>query len=762
MSRELGTLVIVILKAQHLIDNHTFYKQDPYCKLSLSGATKQTPVDPKGGQHPVWDAEIRFPIAKDSSKNNRTLTISVFSEEKKEDELLGEGTVDITDTLKSGEFDGAPTFSLPSCHDLNIMIDWVPLSLKGTQRGDVYLEMTFFAAGPAPLTRRPSKFTSPSERLARPQQPVAQRPQQVAYQPQPSLLSPGGQGSRINSHEGARQGRQKMQQVPLPGAWPGRSAQQQQQPQPTAPSLSNRRSSKSEDGPLPPLPQDTEPRGEFVPSILRPGGPSRPVMHAMQDTRVNSPDTHAQERYQAGTPPLANGSAGHHHIPPSDTDPNTYPTHPHAIHQNTVPFHSALAPQANIHSPPPQAQPHARPASSYSTQGTLEHIGVSSGGYASTQPSPQAQPQFTHAQYNSQSQLPTQQWHQVQHGPRQQAPSPVGHVGHTASLHPPDTHPAQPYAATPGPTLPSQPYVVASSPSPPSHPYAQPQTVSQPTLSQISTQQGPPPVSHAQPYAAVQSPVLSARPYVASPSPGPSALLAQLYVNASSPIPPPQPYAVSPVPSAQPYASPTNLVQQTQPYVPPASSNVSPRVQSPPQQATPSPPIQSYISPPNPTFTLPTSPPPMPSYGPSYAPTHGPSFPAPSFPVPQAMPDYFETPPTSPFPHHDDSDLPDPYLLRRYQTPLPLPPGAFRPQGPDRNARAKPRPSPPAAVATAPAPAPVVNNTWWDRGGGESERAAREFQRLEEANARARREQEERDAELARTLDLQLNADDGP
>lgn len=110
MSKEnnLGTLVVVVLKAQHLIDNHTFYKQDPYAKLSLSGATKQTPPDPKGGQHPVWDAELRFPISKDASKNNRTLTISVFSEEKKEDSLLGEGSVDITDTLKTGEFDGVP------------------------------------------------------------------------------------------------------------------------------------------------------------------------------------------------------------------------------------------------------------------------------------------------------------------------------------------------------------------------------------------------------------------------------------------------------------------------------------------------------------------------------------------------------------------------------------------------------------------------------------------------------------------------------
>jgi hypothetical protein len=35
-------------------------------------------------------------------------------------------------------------------------------------RGDVYLELTFFASGPALLNRRPSKFTNPAERLARP------------------------------------------------------------------------------------------------------------------------------------------------------------------------------------------------------------------------------------------------------------------------------------------------------------------------------------------------------------------------------------------------------------------------------------------------------------------------------------------------------------------------------------------------------------------------------------------------------------------
>jgi hypothetical protein len=43
----------------------------------------------------------------------------------------------------------------------------------------------------------------------------------------------------------------------------------------------------------------------------------------------------------------------------------------------------------------------------------------------------------------------------------------------------------------------------------------------------------------------------------------------------------------------------------------------------------------------------------------------------------------------------------------------------------------------------------------------EDERAAREWQRWEEEDARVRREQEERDAELARTLDLELNIGGG-
>ncbi|KDQ57370.1 hypothetical protein JAAARDRAFT_131497, partial [Jaapia argillacea MUCL 33604] len=136
MSKEpIGTLVVVVLKARNLRDKH-FYKQDVYATISLEGTTKRTEVDVKGGQHPEWDQELRLQIFKNTGEKSRTLHVECFSaEERKDDNLLGSGNVDITETLQTGEFD-----------------DWVPLEEPGGGvRGDLYLEMTYYATGPPPV-----------------------------------------------------------------------------------------------------------------------------------------------------------------------------------------------------------------------------------------------------------------------------------------------------------------------------------------------------------------------------------------------------------------------------------------------------------------------------------------------------------------------------------------------------------------------------------------------------------------------------------
>lgn len=121
MSQELGTLVVVVLKARNLNDKHSFYKQDAFAQISLgSGPKKRTAVDVKGGQHPVWDEEIRISVPKDSSEKNRTLEASCWAKEHKADDLLGQGKVDITETLKTGEFDGTCFHNIT--HTKNILI----------------------------------------------------------------------------------------------------------------------------------------------------------------------------------------------------------------------------------------------------------------------------------------------------------------------------------------------------------------------------------------------------------------------------------------------------------------------------------------------------------------------------------------------------------------------------------------------------------------------------------------------------------------
>jgi Ca2+-dependent lipid-binding protein len=106
MGKELGTLVVVVLKAKNLHDRHSFYKQDPFAQIALNGTTHKTEPDVKGGQHPEWDAEFRFPIHEEQDEKHRTMEIICSRKEPRRDEEIGKGKLDVSKTLKTGEFDG--------------------------------------------------------------------------------------------------------------------------------------------------------------------------------------------------------------------------------------------------------------------------------------------------------------------------------------------------------------------------------------------------------------------------------------------------------------------------------------------------------------------------------------------------------------------------------------------------------------------------------------------------------------------------------
>jgi len=65
-------------------------------------------VDIRAGQTPVWDMEVRYPIMKSTKSKHRKLEVACYSDEPRPlpDQLLGKAVVDLSDTLKSGEFDG--------------------------------------------------------------------------------------------------------------------------------------------------------------------------------------------------------------------------------------------------------------------------------------------------------------------------------------------------------------------------------------------------------------------------------------------------------------------------------------------------------------------------------------------------------------------------------------------------------------------------------------------------------------------------------
>ncbi|KAJ6577418.1 C2 domain-containing protein [Mycena capillaripes] len=229
--QELGTLVVVVLKAKNLNDKY-FWKQDVFAQIGLNGETKRTKVDVKGGQHPMWDEEIRIPVMKGSGDKFRKLEVSCWAKEPKKEENIGLGFVDLTETLTTGEFD-----------------DWVPLETNGVTRGEVYLEMTFFTNAPAPvglmvpkaankLQRRPSKLP-PAERLARP--PYTSPPTSSGAVPYHGQQDPHGQ--------------------PVNGLSP---------PSSRASSTSSHRTGR--ESPLPPVP-DQFSAGPPVPSTLTPGRP---------------------------------------------------------------------------------------------------------------------------------------------------------------------------------------------------------------------------------------------------------------------------------------------------------------------------------------------------------------------------------------------------------------------------------------------------------------------------------------------------------
>ncbi|KAE8211758.1 hypothetical protein CF327_g4526 [Tilletia walkeri] len=161
-----GTLVCVVLKARNLPNKRSIGKQDPYCVLSINHESQKTTPDKRGGQHPQWDQQLHFDIYEDleellakeelandaattgtvsSSKPKskpvkKVMKVACYADDQREPEFIGEGIVDLTSTLESGEFD-----------------EWVPLQAKDRYAGEVYLELTYYLDKAPPKKKKAPK-----------------------------------------------------------------------------------------------------------------------------------------------------------------------------------------------------------------------------------------------------------------------------------------------------------------------------------------------------------------------------------------------------------------------------------------------------------------------------------------------------------------------------------------------------------------------------------------------------------------------------
>ncbi|KAG5733036.1 Ingression protein fic1 [Termitomyces sp. T112] len=157
--REIGTLIVVVLKANHLPNKRHIGKQDPYCLVTHNGEKRRTKAIKRGGQHPEWDEELRFTLYEDQDpatnidgtppkdtrgpkkvKGGWTMKIACFADDPREPDLIGEADVDLTEVLTKGETD-----------------EWFTLMNKDKFAGKVYLELTFWSNEPPPEKKVVSK-----------------------------------------------------------------------------------------------------------------------------------------------------------------------------------------------------------------------------------------------------------------------------------------------------------------------------------------------------------------------------------------------------------------------------------------------------------------------------------------------------------------------------------------------------------------------------------------------------------------------------
>lgn len=133
---ELGTLIVVVMKAKNLHNKRALSKQNPFCSVRIAKSAHKTKTIDRGGQSPVWDHEVRFKIYEGADYDN--LKLSVFDQSRSSADIIGDAVVPLSPAFEARVKDGYDA--------------WHPIYFNKRYVGEVYLEMTYYSK-----TRRRSR-----------------------------------------------------------------------------------------------------------------------------------------------------------------------------------------------------------------------------------------------------------------------------------------------------------------------------------------------------------------------------------------------------------------------------------------------------------------------------------------------------------------------------------------------------------------------------------------------------------------------------
>lgn len=245
---------------------------------------------------------MRFPIVKSKGARNRKLEVACYSQEPHPlpDQLLGKAVIDLAEIIKTGEFDGTNgTSSTIDFSLISSITEWVELDVDGVQRGEIYLEMTYYSNDPEP--------EKPSQPAAAPKNKILSNFLEVdsaSLQRRPSKLSPAVRLSRPRQTSGSSFDPQP------PGAYPSLSqpAQQQQVPNQGSthhPSLTPSYGTSPQSR-WDPLPSSSGPEihESSLPALLRPGGGRTPPSSSpIPIPQLALPASYGNRQHSSPSPP---------------------------------------------------------------------------------------------------------------------------------------------------------------------------------------------------------------------------------------------------------------------------------------------------------------------------------------------------------------------------------------------------------------------------------------------------------------------------